>query len=83
MKKVNWVFWFNVSIRRNWFSYFWKTRGANFIEIQFFIFKISIGLPWHKNYINSIIRDYGSNASLLKTNEMNLKSRWAILMPIF
>jgi hypothetical protein len=67
-----WVFWMHISIRRDWFSYWWKTRGSNFVEFQVWIFCISIGRPWLKKIVESNIRDYGGVSQILKTNEANL-----------
>lgn len=68
-----WVFWLNIKIRRKWFSYFWKTRGTNFLEIQFFIFYISIGMPWKECVLESHIKDYGTLDSIKNTNIGHLK----------
>lgn len=71
--KVPWVFY--ISIRqREWFSKFWKTRGANFIEFQLFRLQINIGLPWKKIVVISHLRDYNSIKSILETNKANLKN---------
>lgn len=75
-----WVFWMHISIRRDWFSYWWSTRGANFVEFQVWIFCISIGRPWLKSVIESKIHQYGSAYSIKKTNEENLKLPMSILI---
>lgn len=70
--KNKWVFWFRISVRKQWFSYWWKTRGSNHMELQIWIFKISIGLPWNKS-IQDI--DY-----IEKTNYNNLKAPYTLLI---
>ena len=47
-----WIAWLRIEIRRNWFCFFSKTRGSNFMEYQIWIFKISIGMPWKKHVLN-------------------------------
>jgi hypothetical protein len=68
-----WVFWVRISYRPKWFSRRWSTRGANFKEIQLWVFKISIGRPWLKGPIEAHIRDYGSTQYVHDTNKQNLK----------
>ena len=80
MSKIPWVFWINVSIRREWFSYWWKTRGSNFVEYQVWIFKISIGRPWLRSVVESKIRDYGNIDTILETNKTNLNAPLSIVM---
>lgn len=48
-----WVFWINISYRPKWFKMFWKTRGANYIEYQVLILKITIGRPWFKGSVDA------------------------------
>lgn len=74
MKQFPYIFWINISIRKNWFSLFWKSRGANFIEIQFLIFKINIGCSWGKNILKYYTDNCESLSLLKKSNEMNLKA---------
>ena len=62
-KKTNWVFWFKISIRRKWFSYWWSTRGANFKEYQIWIFKISIGQPWLHDVIEQETKGHADNVN--------------------
>jgi hypothetical protein len=72
-KKVGWVFWFTVEKRKGWFKKFWKTRGSNYMEFQIYDWKITIGLPWHKDVIAKANQSYpleGIN-HMLKTNEQN------------
>jgi hypothetical protein len=73
LENFPWIFWLRVSIRKHWFSYMWSTRGANFIEFQFWIFRISIGRPWKHAYLNqeNII------PHLKLTNDVNFKSKTA------
>lgn len=74
-----WVFWFQVSYRPKWFSYNWRTRGANFIEVQLWVFKISIGRPWLKSPVDAHVRDYGSAKYVHNTNQDNLKQRFSFI----
>lgn len=76
--KLPWVFWLNISIRRDWFKRFWKTRGANFLEMQAWIFKISIGMPWLQGPVSSTRKNYGSYDYIRKTNLDNLKQPFSI-----
>jgi len=73
MKKINknlpWILRLNVEIRKDWFSYWWSTRGANFKEFQIWIFKISIGMPWKEIAVKSKLRDYGNLSSIKQTND--------------
>ena len=72
IKNFPWVFWFNISLRPDWFSYWWKTRGANFLEYQIWIFKISIGRPWKEHVLLGYLNDYNNLKIPEKTNEANL-----------
>lgn len=45
--KYPWVFWIRFE-KRKWFTHFWKMRGGNSMDIQFFNIHVSIGLPWHQ-----------------------------------
>ena len=77
--KYPWVFSFRIKIRRDWFSYWWKTRGANFVEFQVWIFNITIGRPWHENpriYYN----EQKQLEHMKKTNEANLKAKFTFLV---
>lgn len=76
--KLPWVFWINISIRRKWFSKWWKTRGSNYVEYQLWIFRISIGRPWIQDVVYRYRKDRGSYASIRETNEANLRQRFAI-----
>jgi hypothetical protein len=81
--KHPWVFWFTVRVRRDWFSYWWKSRGSNAISFQVWIFHISIGLPWNKVVKDYHLRQHGNLDLLTKTNEDNLKGPWTKSMKIF
>lgn len=78
--KQPWVFWFRISIRKDWFKYWWKTRGSNYIEFQVWILRISIGLPWHKNVKEYYLNQYGNLNHLDKTNLDNLKAPLTLLI---
>lgn len=68
--KFPWVFWIRFE-KRQWFSKLWKSRGANFMDIQIFNIHISIGMPWKKMYMNSNMRDYRSLKHMKHTNSVN------------
>jgi hypothetical protein len=72
-----WIFWLDIRIRKDWFSYWWKSRGSNCINFQVWIFDISIGRPWKKNALLSNVRDYNSLDSAKNTNNSNLKAPFA------
>lgn len=78
VKSFPWVLWLNITIRRNWFTNLWYTRGSNFFEAQVWIFKISIGMPWIKDVLVGKIRDYGSLKTAKETNEGILKNTKSI-----
>ena len=77
IKRLPWVFYLNIKVRRNWFSYWWSTRGANFKEIQIWIFQINIGMPWLELPLKSNIRDYGTLQGVKKINDGMLKKKWS------
>ncbi len=74
---IDWVFWIDISIRKEWFTKFWKTRGANFLEIQFFNLRIGIGMPWLNTYLTYF--DY-MDENIYKTNIDNAKRRFSFLI---
>jgi hypothetical protein len=78
--KQPWVFWFRINIRKNWFSYWYKTRGSNYIEFQIWIIKISIGLPWSENVKKYFLDQYGNLKLLDRVNQNNLKSPLTLLI---
>lgn len=80
LNKFPYVFWFKVSVRTNWFSYWWHTRGANSIEIQAWIFKISIGRPWCKGVLAGYKRDFKNLDQPKRVNDDNLKANFTILI---
>jgi hypothetical protein len=65
LEKVDWVFWVQIE-KRDWFKRFWKSRGSNSLNIQFFKWYISIGMPWLKHVIDST-----ELSSIEKTNLAN------------
>jgi hypothetical protein len=67
--KYPWIFRISFKIRKNWFSYFYYSRGANFLEIQLWILCISIGMPWSNTYIQCHLDNYGDLNSLRHTND--------------
>lgn len=69
-----WVFWISIDIRKNWFSYWYKSRGSNAIEFQVWIFRISIGRPWIKRVLLGQLRDYNSLEYTKETNNNNLNN---------
>ena len=78
-KKVPWVFWIQVR-RRKWFKWFWKSRGANHLDIQIIWFHVSIGMPWNQSNVRSELSQWGNLNNIEKTNNQNLKNPWAILI---
>ena len=81
-KKVPWVFWIRISWQKTgWFKNFWKTRGANFIDVIIFKrLKISVGCPWRQININYYLSDYGNLKHIEKTNNDNSKNPWSLLI---
>lgn len=67
-KRTDWVFWLQIE-RRDWFRKVWKSRGSNNLNIHFYGYHISIGLPWLKDVIEYHERE-GSN-EIERTNLMN------------
>ena len=68
--KIGWVFYITIR-KREWFKKFWKTRGANFMEIQIYNYCISLGLPWLKLVVDKAETNYplkGIN-HFIETNE--------------
>jgi hypothetical protein len=57
IRNFPWVFWVTVE-RRKWFKMFWKSRGANFLNLQIFCFYISIGMPWKKSVLKKAEINY-------------------------
>lgn len=81
MNKFPWVFWINITKRPQWFSYWWKTRGSNYIEFQVWKFSISIGMPWHQSVLNYMASDPLRGLSSAKaTNEANQKGKYSFLI---
>jgi hypothetical protein len=80
MKKHSWVFWINISIRKQWFSYWWKTRGSNHIEFQVWIFKINIGQPWVDSVLKYHLENDGSLNYIDRINQDNLKTPFSFLI---
>lgn len=78
--KFAWVFWLSISVRKQWFSYWWRTRGANFSEYQIWIFRITVGRPWIQDYIHSIRKNYSSLDHIRDTNRENLKRPFTFLI---
>ena len=50
--KTDWVFWIQIE-KRDWFKKLWKSRGANNLNIHFYGYHISIGMPWLKHVVES------------------------------
>lgn len=69
IKTYPWVFWITFS-KRNWFKKIWWSRGSNFLDIQFYKIRISIGMPWHKEVLSKINENsIAGIESCRKTNE--------------
>lgn len=77
---VPWVFYIDIKIRKNWFSYWWKTRGSNALEIQIWIFCITIGMPWHYSVVRYYLRLYGGLNQLKLSNDSFTKKRFSLLI---
>ena len=77
-KEIDWktpfVFWVHIE-KREWFSRFWKSRSANCLDMQFFKWHISIGMPWLKNYTEQIHKD-----SIKKSNLANKQAPFSVLI---
>jgi hypothetical protein len=69
MKKIDWVFWVQIE-KRDWFRYAWKWRGSNCLNLHFYGYHISIGMPWLQNVIDYHVRD-NSLHQIERTNEAN------------
>lgn len=52
-----WVFWLRFE-KRDWFTNFWKSRGANCLDIQIYKLHISIGMPWHTEVLRKAEVNY-------------------------
>jgi hypothetical protein len=65
-----WVFWLSFE-RRKWFKRFWKSRGANSLDIQFFNLHISVGMPWNQHVLRGAVANYPLEGldHFRKTNE--------------
>lgn len=68
--KIKWVFWIAFE-KRDWFNNIWYTRGSNYLDIQFFKIRISIGMPWLKAAYLSKVRDYGQTGAMTEINKAN------------
>lgn len=73
MENINWVFWLKISIRKDWFSFYWTTRGANFMNMQLGVLFIDIGLPWKKTFRRSVGDNY-----IQEANKINVLNPWGI-----
>lgn len=60
IKNFPWILHLKVEVRKDWFSKLWKTRGANYLELQVWIFKITIGMPWIKDVLADYLANYKS-----------------------
>jgi len=76
-----WVFWITIRWRPKWFKFYWKTRCANAVDIQFWKFNIGIGRPWLKGLVDAHQRDYGSSKYVHQTNLENRKIPISFTMP--
>jgi len=79
-KNYPWVLRLSISIRKDWFSYWWKTRGSNYLEMQIWIFRINIGMPWLPYVLEGKIRDYGSLDDARRTNDSFIKNGIGVLI---
>jgi hypothetical protein len=69
ISKFPWIAWFRIEIRKDWFCFFFKTRGSNFLEFQIWIFKISIGMPWKKHVLEYWYQHNKLMKHQIKTNQ--------------
>lgn len=76
-EKFPWMFWIRISIRKQWFAFFWKSRLANCLDIQIWIFNIIIGIPWSKNPLQQQMKDYKTLRFAKNTNDGIKKSRFS------
>lgn len=74
-KNFPWIFYITIEFNTDWFSYWWKTRGANFLQLQILFFKIKLGRPWLKCYLENQIKEYGSLKYVKETND-SFKDSW-------
>jgi len=70
--RIDWVFWVQIE-KRDWFKKIWKSRGSNSLNIQFFKWYISIGMPWLKEIVDKADVNYplGGINHFHKVNEVN------------
>lgn len=68
MSDYPWVLWIKISIRKDWFTHLWYTRGANACDIQLWKIRIQIGLPWIKDAVISNFRDYRTDKTMMSAN---------------
>lgn len=59
-------------------SYWWSTRGANFVEYQVWKFRITVGRPWHPDAIAQKLRDDGSLTSCMDVNTYTLANTFSL-----
>jgi len=72
--KIPFVFYIDVKYCPQWFSYFWKNRGANYFEFQFWKIRVDIGMPWHKSFVENIYHSYNNFDYIHNANSQNLKN---------
>jgi hypothetical protein len=70
--KIDWIFYIQIE-KRDWFKRFWKSRGSNCLNIQFFKWHISIGMPWLQDVVDKadVLYPLSGINHFHKTNEAN------------
>jgi hypothetical protein len=66
--KTAWVFWIQIE-KRDWFKPVWRSRGANSLNIHFYGYHISIGMPWLQTAVDAYERD--GSTGVETTNQVN------------
>ncbi len=66
-----WAFSISVDIRRDWFSYLWTERGANWRDFQIGWIHISLGRPWLKHVVDLKIKEMGFSIAMREIRNAN------------
>jgi hypothetical protein len=80
--KLRWVLWFH--IQKYDTNYYRNTKGANFFEFVRWGYKISIGMPWAKPFVEyEVLNSYGIGVKGIEKNNKDIISApgFKILMP--
>jgi hypothetical protein len=72
--RIDWVFWVQVE-KKDWFKKLWKSRGANNLNIHFYGYHISIGMPWLKHVIEQYKSENSNSIEITNyTNREGVKT---------